>query len=90
MSPFRTAALGLALAGGAALAGALAPAASAQECDPAYVSHCVPPVYVSGDLNCDAFYAQGISGIVLADPSNDPHGLYGYNYVDDGIGCEGY
>jgi hypothetical protein len=42
-----------------------------------------------GDLNCDYFYAQGIYGIVLADPYNDPHGLDGWNYVDDGIGCEG-
>ena len=25
-----------------------------------------------------------------ADPYNDPHGLNGWNYVDDGIGCEGY
>jgi hypothetical protein len=25
----------------------------------------------------------------LADPYNDPHGLGAYNYVDDGIGCDG-
>jgi hypothetical protein len=42
-----------------------------------------------GDLNCQYFYDQGIYGIVLADPSNDPHGLDGWNYVDDGYGCEG-
>lgn len=64
-------------------------AAAQDECDPAYVSHCVPPVWLVGDLNCDYFYAQGIYGIVLADPNNDPHGLDGWNYVDDGIGCEG-
>jgi hypothetical protein len=62
---------------------------AAPECDPAYVSHCVPPIWVTGDLNCDYFYPQGISGIILADPYNDPHGLDGWNYVDDGIGCEG-
>jgi len=43
-----------------------------------------------GDLDCQYFYDQGIYGIVLADPANDPHGLDGWNYVDDGIGCEGY
>ncbi|MCB0067614.1 MAG: hypothetical protein KDD77_10705 [Caldilineaceae bacterium] len=75
-------------AGGLMLATAPAPTA-AQSCDPAYVSHCVPPVWEVGDLNCDYFYAQGISHIQLADPYNDPHGLDGYNYVDDGIGCEG-
>jgi hypothetical protein len=65
------------------------PTATAQSCDPAYTSHCVPPLSETGDLNCDYFYAQGIYGIVLADPSNDPHGLDGWNYVDDGYGCEG-
>jgi hypothetical protein len=39
---------------------------------------------------CEHFYAQGISGIVLADPANDPHSLDGWNYVDDGYCCEGY
>ena len=40
--------------------------------------------------SCDpAYTTQGISGIVLADPYNDPHGLDGWNYVDDGYGCEG-
>jgi hypothetical protein len=62
---------------------------SAQSCDPAYLSHCIPPIEEVGDLNCDYFYAQGISGIQLADPNWDPHGLDGWNYVDDGIGCEG-
>ena len=82
--------LGL-LMGGACLAagGASAPVA-AQSCDPAYTSHCVPPVSEVGDLNCEYFYEQGIYGIVLADPYNDPHGLDGWNYVDDGYGCEGY
>lgn len=75
-------------AGGLMLAAAPAPTA-AQSCDPAYVNYCVPPVYEVGDLDCDYFYAQGIYGIQLADPYNDPHGLDGYNYVDDGIGCEG-
>lgn len=75
-------------AGGFMLAAAPAPTA-AQSCDPAYVNYCVPPIYEVGDLDCDYFYAQGIYGIQLADPYNDPHGLDGYNYVDDGIGCEG-
>jgi len=43
-----------------------------------------------GDLDCQYFYDKGIYGIVLADPANDPHCLDGWNYVDDGIGCEGY
>lgn len=76
-------------AGGLMIAAAPAPTA-AQSCDPAYVNYCVPPVYEVGDLDCDYFYAQGIYGIQLADPYNDPHGLDGWNYVDDGIGCEGY
>ena len=67
-----------------------APASAQYSCDPAYVSHCVPPVWEVGDLDCADFYAQGISHIILADPYNDPHGLDGWNYVDDGIGCEGY
>lgn len=88
--PVRRLALGLLLAAplvsGAVLA---ADPAAAQSCDPAYTSHCVPPVGEVGDLNCDYFYAQGIYGILLADPANDPHGLDGWNYVDDGYGCEG-
>jgi hypothetical protein len=68
--------------------GSSAPVA-AQSCDPAYVCHCVPPLPKVGDLNCDWFYAQGIYGIVLADPHNDPHGLDGWNYVDDGYGLRG-
>ena len=87
--PVRRLALGLLLAG-ASLAAAVVPSpVSAQSCDPAYTSHCVPFVLEVGDLNCDYFYAQGIAGIVLADPANDPHGLDGWNYVDDGYGCEG-
>jgi hypothetical protein len=86
----RRLALGLLLAG-AMLGGSASPVpVVAQSCDPAYVTYCVPSVSEVGDLNCDSFYAQGIFNIVLADPSNDPHGLYGWNYVDDGIGCEGY
>ena len=87
--PVRRLALGL-LLGAAVLAGrgAVAPVA-AQSCDPAYTSYCVPPVAEVGDLNCDYFYALGISYIQLVDPNNDPHGLDGWNYVDDGIGCEG-
>jgi hypothetical protein len=81
--------LGL-LLGGSLLAGSASPGpVAAQSCDPAYTSHCVPPVLEVGDLNCDYFYAQGIYGIVLVDPYNDPHGLDGWNYVDDGYGCEG-
>lgn len=65
------------------------PAAGAQSCDPAYVNYCVPPISEVGDLDCQYFYDQGISHIQLADPTIDPHGLDGWNYVDDGIGCEG-
>jgi hypothetical protein len=83
-------ALGLLLAGASLAAAAVPSPVSAQSCDLAYTSHCVPPVAEVGDLNCDYFYAQGINGIVLADPTIDPHGLDGWNYVDDGIGCEGY
>ena len=79
--------VGLGLAGGMAFGAGGAAAQST--CDPAYVSHCVPPVYETGDLDCEYFYAQGISFIQLADPTNDPHGLDGWNYVDDGWGCEG-
>lgn len=82
-------AFGLALGGGMLATGLGAAPASAQSCDPTYTSHCVPPVWEVGDLDCEYFYAQGIYGIVLADPNNDPHGLDGYNYVDDGYGCEG-
>ena len=78
--------LGLVVLGSATLG---VGSASAQSCDPAYVSHCVQPLYEVGDLNCQFFYDQGIYGITLADPYNDPHGLDGYNYVDDGYGCEG-
>jgi hypothetical protein len=88
VTPHRLA-LGL-LLGGAMLAGSASPApVSAQSCDPAYTNYCVPPVSEVGDLNCQYFYDQGINGIVLADPANDPHGLDGWNYVDDGYGCEG-
>lgn len=79
--------LAAALAGplfGAALVGAQT------SCDPAYTNYCVPPVWEAGDLNCDYFFAQGIYSITLADPVNDPHGLDGWNYVDDGVGCEDY
>lgn len=62
---------------------------SAQSCDPAYINYCVPPISEVGDLDCQYFYDQGISQIQLADPYIDPHGLDGWNYVDDGIGCEG-
>jgi len=62
---------------------------SAQSCDPAFVNYCVPPIEVYGDLDCQYFYDQGICGIQLTDPSNDPQGLDGWNYVDDGIGSEG-
>ena len=70
-------------------AGLAAVPAAAQSCDPAYVSHCVPPLSEVGDLNCEWFYEQGLSMIQLADPYTDPHGLDGWNYVDDGWGCEG-
>jgi hypothetical protein len=83
-------ALGLLLAGASLSAADVPSPVSAQSCDPAYTSHCVPLVSEVGDLTCDYFYEQGISGIVLADPVIDPHGLDGWNYVDDGYGCEGY
>ncbi len=76
------------LSGGFFGFGAAAQSASAQSCDPAYVNYCVPPVSEVGDLNCDYFTKQGIYDIQLADPSNDPHGLDGWNYVDDGWACE--
>ncbi|MGH2616266.1 MAG: hypothetical protein ACRDJC_13560 [Thermomicrobiales bacterium] len=82
-------ALAVVIVAGLFAVGLSAMPAAAQSCDPAYVSHCVPPVSEVGDLNCEYFYNQGISGIQLADPNNDPHGLDGWNYVDDGIGCEG-
>jgi hypothetical protein len=88
--PVRRLAVGLLLAGALLAAAAVPSLVSAQSCDPAYTSHCVPPVSEVGDLTCDHFYAQGISGIVLADPGIDPHGLDGWNYVDDGYGCAGY
>jgi hypothetical protein len=88
--PVRCLMLGLLLAGALLAGGAASAPVTAQSCDPAYASHCVPPVSEVGDLNCDYFYSQGIYNIVLADPYNDPHGLDGWNYVDDGIGCEGY
>ena len=86
--------------GGALGAGfAVSPQQALASCDPAYVSAtvngvpgtpiCIPPVWEVGDLNCDYFYAQGIYNIILADPYNDPHGLDGWDYVDDGVGCEG-
>jgi hypothetical protein len=87
--PVRHRAFGLLLAGASLAASAVPSSISAQSCDPAYTSHCVPTVSEVGDLNCDYFYAQGISGIVLADPAIDPHGLDGWNSVDDGYGCEG-
>jgi hypothetical protein len=80
------AALGGVLLGGAAVGPA---ATSAQSCDPAYINYCVPAYDEVGDLDCQYFYDQGISNIQLADPYNNPHGLDGWNYVDDGIGCEG-
>ena len=77
--------LALGLIGGVGIA----PTAAQTPCDPAYISACVPPVSDVGDLDCQYFYDRGISNIQLADPANDPHGLDGWNHVDDGIGCEG-
>lgn len=82
--------LGAALGIGGLMAGQGSLPVTAQSCDPAYISHCVPAYAEVGDLNCDYFYAQGITYIQLADPYHDPHGLDGWNYVDDGWGCEGY
>jgi hypothetical protein len=76
---------GLVLAG----AGGVSEARAQTSCDPAYTSHCVPPVWEVGDLNCQYFYDRGIYGIVLADPYNDPHGLDEVYDVGDGYGCEG-
>ena len=49
-----------AVLGGALLGGAThSPApTSAQSCDPAYVSHCVPQIEEVGDLDCQYFYDQ--------------------------------
>lgn len=77
------------LAGATMGMGVAAETVQAQSCDPAYTNYCIPPVSEVGDLDCQYFYDQGIYGIQLADPYNDPHGLDGWNYVDDGIGCEG-
>jgi hypothetical protein len=85
----RRAVVACVLGGGMAIGSLAAVPVSAQSCDPAYVSHCVPAYSEVGDLNCEYFYNQGISHIQLVDPNNDPHGLDGWNYVDDGIGCEG-
>ena len=82
--------LGLLLGGAILLGGASPSPVAAQSCDPAYVSHCVPPIWEVGGLNCQYVYDQGIYGIVLADPYTAPHGFDGWNYVDDGYGCEGY
>ena len=66
--PARRLMLGL-LVAGALLVGTTSPSpVAAQSCDPAYVSHCIPPVADIGDLNCQWLYDQGISGIVLAAP----------------------
>ena len=56
---------------------------SAQECHPAYVD-CVP--WVEYDLNCEDLGYP----VTLYDPFDDPYGLDGWNYVDDGFGCESY
>jgi hypothetical protein len=73
------------------LAGATSPArVAAQSCDPIYTGRCIPSVWEGGGLHFDYFYAQGNYGVFLADPYNDPHGLDGWNSVDDGYGCEGY
>jgi hypothetical protein len=85
----RRVALGLLLGCALLTGGASSAPVAAQSCDPAYTSHCVPPVSEVGDLNCQYFYDQGIYGIVLADPSNDPHGLDELYDVGDGSGCEG-
>jgi hypothetical protein len=61
-----------AVVGSMLFGGLAAMPAAAQSCDPAYISHCVPPVYEVGDLACEYFHEQGISHIQLADPYNDP------------------
>ena len=64
------------LLAGALLTGGASPTpVSAQSCDPAYVNVCVPPVSQMADVTCDYFIAQGISEIVLAEPSYDPRGF---------------
>ena len=78
-----------ALCGGMLADGMASVLAAAQSSDPAYVILCVPSYAEVGDLDCEYFYDQGIYGIVLADPYNDPHRLDGWNYVDDRYGCEG-
>jgi hypothetical protein len=55
---------------------------AAQECHPDYVE-CVP--YYEGDaLNCEDVGHT----VTLYDPNYDAYGLDGWNYVDDGFGCE--
>ena len=56
--------------------------ASAQDCHPHYVE-CLP--WYEGDaLNCEDVGHT----VTLYDPVNDAYGLDGWNYVDDGFGCE--
>ncbi len=66
-----------------ALVGFGAGEATAQECHPAYVE-CVP--WVDYDLNCEDIGFP----VTLYDPNDDPYGLDGWNYVDDGYGCESF
>ena len=78
------------LLGGALFSGGVLPAPlAAPSRDPAAASPRVPPRWEVGDLTCDYFDAQGISGIVLADPATNPHGRDDWDSVPDGSGCEG-
>jgi hypothetical protein len=80
----RRVALGLALVGGAALAGALAPSAAAQSCHPAY-GGCVP--YVPYDLDCaDIGYAV----VEVWDVYNDPYRLDDAYGPGNGWTCDSY
>lgn len=56
-------------------------------CDPAYPDVCIPSP--PPNLDCsDAWYFWDAEDFAVYPP--DPHGFDGWNYVDDGIGCEGY
>ena len=57
-----------------------APAPTGGECDPSYPGVCIPPIAVSGDLDCGQIAFRRFEVI-----PPDPHGFDGDS---DGVGCE--